>query len=570
MKFFPSLTFVFFATVLLGSVSAQPPPSLAGNWKITVLPRGAEFTLWLVQIREVQGKPQATLLAAGPPEFKSTRIVDTQLEGNALRLTLEANGVLYSAAGYVPPGTARPSSLLGSVGALGRRDLARWERIEARDLTPETSQVLGGPAWEAFEKAFTTADPKEREARFQEIVTQYNGQPVAFHALMHLVEHVAQYETSVETARDRAEKALTFAAAYGREMQLHTLVQLTLLLAKSPRTAPLAIEFGRQAEKMFTASDSLLLQTRWARVLSVALQKTGAEEEARALQQRLADLNARLDDEYLKSALPFSVEKYRGRKSKSTRVVLVELFTGTQCPPCVAADLACEALHQTYTPQEVVAIEYHLHMPGPDPLTCPDAEKRAAYYQVDATPLVLINGQDGPPVFGYRPQARDRYRALRSALDQRLETEPGAKLHVQAQLREETIEIKADYADLKRPADTTRLRLAVVEERVRYSAPNGRRFHYNVLRGFAGTAEGLPLKAAAGSETAAVNIQDLRQGLLRYLQELAKSMRFPDDDLPLAKERLKVIAFIQDDKTREVLQAAQCEIIGMPQGGAKP
>lgn len=561
---------VFFFVLLVASTSGQTPPSLAGNWKITVLPRGAEFTLWLVQIREIQGKPQATLLAAGPPEFKSTRIVDTQLENNVLRLTLEANGVSYSAVGYVPLGTARPSSLLGSVGALGRRDLARWERVELKDLTPETSQVLGGPAWEAFEKAFTTADPKEREAKFQEIVTHYNGQPVAFHALMHLVEHVAQYETSVETARDRAEKAIKFAAAYGREMHLHTLVQLTLLLAKSPRTAPLAVEFGRQAEKMLTANDSLMLQTRWARVLSVALQKTGAEEEAQALQQRLADLNARLDEEYLKSALPFSVEKYRGRKSKSTRVVLVELFTGTQCPPCVAADLACDAVHQTYSPQEVVVIEYHLHIPGPDPLTCPDAEKRAAYYQVDATPLVLVNGQDGPPVFGYRPQARDRYRALRNVLDQRLESEPGAKLQVKAQLRNGVIEITADYADVKRAADTTRLRLAVVEERVRYPAPNGRRFHYNVLRGFAGTAEGLSLKAAAGSETVRVNIRDLHQGLSRYLENLAKSMRFPDDDLPLALERLKVIAFIQDDKTREVLQAAQCETTSMAQGGEKP
>ncbi|MCS6976173.1 MAG: hypothetical protein NZM31_04065 [Gemmatales bacterium] len=570
MKFLRYAVVLGLTAVLLASGFAQPPtPSLAGNWKITVLPRGAEFTLWLVQIREVQGKPQATLLAAGPPEFKASRIVDTQLDGNSLRLTIEANGVVYSVVGYVPQGMTRPMLLPGSVGALGRRDLARLERTDARELTPETSQVLGGPAWEAFEKAFTTADPKERETRFQEIVTQYNSQPVAFHALMHLVEHVAQYETSVETARDRAEKAVKLAAGYGREMELQTLVQLTLLLAKSPRTAPMAVEFGRKAEKMFTPSDPLLLQARWARLLSRALKATGAEAEARSLEERLASLNAKLDEEYLQTALPFAPEKYRGRKGRSDRVVLVELFTGTQCPPCIAADLACDALHQTYTPLEVIVLEYHLHIPGPDPLTCPDSERRAVYYQVEATPLVLINGQEGPPVFGYRPQARERYRALRNLLDQRLETEAGAKLELSTQMRDGLLEIKADYSGLKRPAETTRLRLAVVEERVRYAAPDGRRFHYNVLRGFAGGADGAALKAPSGSHAASVNLADMRQGLSRYLQEMAKVVRFPDEEMPLDLRRLRVIGFIQDDKTREILQAAQADVAAAD-GGSKP
>ena len=45
---------------------------------------------------------------------------------------------------------------------------------------------------------------------------------------------------------------------------------------------------------------------------------------------------------------------YAGRKGKSDRVVLVELFTGAQCPPCVTADLAFDALDKTYKPDDVV------------------------------------------------------------------------------------------------------------------------------------------------------------------------------------------------------------------------
>ena len=51
--------------------------------------------------------------------------------------------------------------------------------------------------------------------------------------------------------------------------------------------------------------------------------------------------------------------------------VLVELFTGAECPPCVAADLAFDALGKTYKPTDVVLLEYHLHIPGPDALTNP-------------------------------------------------------------------------------------------------------------------------------------------------------------------------------------------------------
>ena len=55
------------------------------------------------------------------------------------------------------------------------------------------------------------------------------------------------------------------------------------------------------------------------------------------------------------------------------RVVVVELFTGAECPPCVSADVAFDALLETYKPNEVVLLEYHLHIPGPDPLTNADS-----------------------------------------------------------------------------------------------------------------------------------------------------------------------------------------------------
>ena len=72
---------------------------------------------------------------------------------------------------------------------------------------------------------------------------------------------------------------------------------------------------------------------------------SAAAKEALAL--RLAQAEEILDREYRAKVPPFKVEAFPGRNAKSDRAVMLELFTGTQCPPCVAASVAFDALHKT-------------------------------------------------------------------------------------------------------------------------------------------------------------------------------------------------------------------------------
>ncbi len=58
----------------------------------------------------------------------------------------------------------------------------------------------------------------------------------------------------------------------------------------------------------------------------------------------------------------------------------MELFTGTQCSACVAADVAFGALEQTYKPNELALIQYHMHIPGPIPLANAETQERWDYY----------------------------------------------------------------------------------------------------------------------------------------------------------------------------------------------
>jgi hypothetical protein len=558
-------SWVLIAVVALAT--GQPAASpFVGTWKITVLPRGAELTLWLIRISEKDAKLDATLLSAGQPEFKNTKIKSVQADGRALRLTLDANEVPYEVVGYLPQGEAQPKMLLGSIGALGRRDLARLERTTDKELTTESSQVLGGPAAEAFERAFTTADAKERETAFKDILQKFAGQPMAFHAAMQLVQHAADHAGSDADVRKQGDELLKLASPYGREMELQALAQIAQHLARSDKHASLAVEYARKAEQLLTANDAPVTQVRILKALAAGLAKAGKASDARDAEARLAKVNELVDQEYLKTAIPFKPEKFAGRQSNSQRVLLLELFTGTQCPPCVAADIAFDALAQSYTPKEVVLLEYHLHIPGPDPLTNLDSEKRAAYYLVEGTPFLFINGQDGPAVFGFRQHAKDRYQTLRRTLDARLEGEPGANLKLAASRQGSLVDIQADYADLKRSGDDIKLRLALVEEAVRYAAPNGQRFHRHVVRSFPGGVAGVPLKMKSGKHAVSVDVEQVRGSLNRYLTEFAKVGRFPDDDKPLDLKRLKVVAFIQDDKNKEVFQAAQADL---PESGSK-
>src|SRR5262245_27716729 len=167
-------------------------------------------------------------------------------------------------------------------------------------------------------------------------------------------------------------------------------LRIAEVLAEQDGYAAVALENARRVERLLGANEDAAVQIRVLEVLATALQKTDKAAEAKEVLARLDKLEAQADQEFLKKVPPLKVEAFAGRKAKSDRVVLVELFTGAQCPPCVAADLAFDALAKTYKPTEVVLLEYHLHIPGPDPLTNADSEARQKYYgdAIEGTPTI--------------------------------------------------------------------------------------------------------------------------------------------------------------------------------------
>ncbi len=240
-------------------------------------------------------------------------------------------------------------------------------------------------------------------------------------------------------------------------------------------------------------------------------------------------------------------------------MAVVELFTGAQCPPCVSADIAFDAALKAYKPSEVIFLEYHLHIPRPDPLTNADTEARANYYgnEIQGTPTMFLDGKVTEPMGGFREHGEARFEALRKQINERLEVNAEAKLELGVARKGKTIALQGHVADLKKTGEKVKLRFVLIEDVVRYPGTNGQRLHHHVVRALPGGVDGFALKEKTLTQEASVDLEELRKSLNNYLAKPARGRPYLDEERPLELKHLKAVALIQDDESKEILQAVQ-------------
>jgi hypothetical protein len=329
-------------------------------------------------------------------------------------------------------------------------------------------------------------------------------------------------------------------------------------LSGQPEYVTIALAQAQRAERLLEPTDDYAVQKPILDSLAKLLTESNKAVEAREVSARLSKLEERDYQEYVKK-FPFKPDAFAGRKLRGERVLL-ELFTGAECPPCIAADMAYDALGMAYKPTDVVRLQYHLHIPGPDPLTNPAAEARMKYYatQVQGTPTSLFNGKEQAGGGGRTEAAQSKFQEYQKVVDPILETPARVKLQLTTQRSGDTVAINAKVNELARPGDKVRLRVVLAEEVVRYPGGNGIRYHHHVVRAFAGDPDGFVLKQASSEHKADVNLARVRGDLNAYLDKFQKEndgLTFRDR--PVGLNKLVVVAFVQDDATQEVLHAVQ-------------
>jgi hypothetical protein len=533
-----------------GAWAADPP---AGNWKVTILNPDGPETLWLVQFTKADEKWTGSVLAEaeGFPKFT---VEGLTVAGERLRFSLKTAQQAFTFDGKLPKEAAK--SIKGSIASEGQ-------------IVPCELETTALTKLDAFELN-------------KEFLANHPNDPSVFRAGLRILSQAADHKAKPEEVRGWAEKLWKAAEPYGVRWQLEMATRAADSLSQQEGYAAIAVAYAQRAERLLEPKDPAATKKRLLTILAKALDKAGKADDAKQVQARLANLDKELkaeqakriaeqakleaqeDEEYLKKMPPFKVEPFAGRKDKSERAVLVELFTGAQCPPCVAADLAFDGLAKTYKPTDVVLLQYHVHVPGPDALANLDSMARLQYYEdeVEGTPTFLLNGKAEKGGGGGIKNSSDVYEQFRKLIEPLLEKPAQASLELSAQQRGKKIEVTAQAANIENPGDSIRLRIMLVEEQVRYVGSNGIRFHHHVVRAMPGGDTGLALKQKTTRHSVTVDLDEVRKQLTQYISTVAKKSgaKFPEPEQVLELKKLRLVAFVQNDKTKEVLQAKQVEV----------
>ncbi len=316
--------------------------------------------------------------------------------------------------------------------------------------------------------------------------------------------------------------------------------------------------------KAITDKDPTAFQFDTLSTYRTALAAAGRKDELKPLDARLLTLDRALDKEWSDTVPPFKVKAFE--RKDASRVAVMELFTGAQCGPCIAADVAFDGIHKAFRPTDVIVLQYHMHIPGPDPLTNPAAIGRWDYYSekfpegVRGTPTTVFNGKPLAGGGGGMTNAQNKYTQYRGILEPLLGETSDIKLTGTATRDGDKISIGVD---VNGAAEGSKLKLFVVEDSIKYVGGNKIRFHHQVVRAMPGGVDGVAIKGSTMKHTATADVGAIRKELVNYLDEFAKDRPFPYPAIrPLDMKDLKVVAIVQNEKTLEILQAVQIDMAG--------
>ena len=588
--------------------------SLAGRWRLEVTEGDSRFSAALLDVAP-DGEKFKVSLAAVANSAGSATLEQTAAAGNELRTTFNLSGQKLQFEGYlrdsrvwgmitVPNGTVLPAMLIptnlitlhevkpqpvAGHDAL-QKALASPDRAAALETFvqefPESPEILN-----AYRDLLRSAKSEKKTAeqvsgllqKFRDAAGRWGPRFQTF-ASVDAAGILAASDYLPELAQqqvDLASKELKEDAPEGWRVSLGDtdvrvgrvdkgLAVLEPMYAKYPTNPLIGLAVARGRELQGNLDGALELYTRLAVLPGVEAQllHTRADSPERLPSRSAARVWAARHGseegfaEHMAGAFHELVSSYAKPREAGTappdgaRVVVVELFTGTSCPGCVAADVAAGAAQSAYPPEKLLVLRYHVHVPAPDPMTIQAGGDRYQIYEAPGTPTVVVNGKTLANIGGILDQTPQAFERLTEMIDRRISDDTDVRVELTAQPAGDRIRISAAVNGLRPIPEKARLRLAIVEDGIDFLAPNGIRVHEGVVRSMPAGAKGIPVREGKLVFSDSISIAEMKDDItsdLDYAEE-RYDLKFPVRPLSLA--HLRLVAFVQDDATKEILQAA--------------
>ena len=284
----------------------------------------------------------------------------------------------------------------------------------------------------------------------------------------------------------------------------------------------------------------------------------GAADKARAMYEKLHG-SSRGFESYLDSlhkSLPFTPEPYKPSPGWKGKAVLAELFTGSEGPSCLGADLAFAGLIQAYPAKSLAVLEYHLPLLGPDPMTNPAAKRRQDYYGIRRVPTAIIDGEMSFIGGGARRMSATIFKQYRSSIDARASAEPGVQIFVEAA---RTGDVVTAEFKVKKYLPGAAVFVVLAQSEVSYKGASGTIVHRLVVRDIVErdpAASGKTVFDLAAAEKAA----DAVLTDIEKTSAAGPNFKFAERHAAIDRQNLLVVVFVQDKETKKVLNAVVADV----------
>ena len=241
-------------------------------------------------------------------------------------------------------------------------------------------------------------------------------------------------------------------------------------------------------------------------------------------------------------AVLFFVVLSPGSLSSGSRRVLLELFSNTGCYPCANANRVLDDIAERYG-EKLSIIRYHAPWPNPYDtfyvLNPEDNDARLNYYGVTFVPDLFVDGYINA---SYQTDGWED--SVLQALNKPSYIDLELQVSYDTAMRKGIIVASIEVETTINVSDP-RLRTAITEDNIYYDASNGQKYHHQVLRELLPNAEGIPLNLGPPGSF------------------LSETLDF-EIDSSWEAWNCAVVAFVQDDGPKNILQSARKFIMPYP------